>query len=795
MKKLYVIIGLIAFSYNIINCQEPAIEMTTISAIGSDFNFDIAANADNTDIQVDYGDGVLVNITIYSYITWITGTVGESRIIEIYGSGIIHLNCSDNKLVHINTSNATELEYLDCNYNLLSSMDVTNNLNLNSLFVDLNGLSSLDVTHNVYLEKLSLTNNYMTNLDVSNNVLLSELNCGGNRLTQLNVTHNDSLANLNCNFQPISYLDLNNNLVLTGLACNNCQLTTLDVSKNVLLEYLGCDNNLLNTLDVSNNIALESLTCSNNQIHTLDLSMNTNLKDIWCEINQITELKLGNMPYLWRLICQYNKINSLDLSHCPELSEIDCNNNHLSEFDISNCNKLTWIECYENYLSFTKLPLPDTSWIRYKYAPQTIPIPKVFSTGDLFDLNNEYNINGNITHYNWKSKYGADLEIMNDYTISEGRTVFLNQHIDSVYCEMTNATFPQFKETSKLITTCMEIMGDNIPLLSMTTLNETGSTILFSLKAGIENTPIRIDYGNGILVFDTIGTDETLFNSTIVGSQTVNIYGQGIISWNCDNNHIISLNIANDTSLITLSCRNNLLCELDLNYPQKLNSLDCSHNNISNLQGAIGENLKSLICNYNKLTFATLLRNFGFWPTYIYAPQKSIDIVKTIALGNGLDLSSQCFVSDVFDDPVWSNYKWKTQSGVTLSEGIDYTINDGITVFNTMFEDSIYCEITNEIFPDFTGSDVLKTTFTKLVQCNFVEDIINLEPRIYSNDKSIYIDAPFEGSAMVYDINGMLITNAEINPGICTIQMKRTGIYLLIFINKNKVYSKKLLVR
>ena len=94
MKKFWVIIGLIAFSYNSITCQEPVIEMKTFTYISFDFSFEIAAIVDNTPIQVDFGNGVPVSLIIHSYTTWIIGTVGESQIIKIYGSGVTYLNCS-----------------------------------------------------------------------------------------------------------------------------------------------------------------------------------------------------------------------------------------------------------------------------------------------------------------------------------------------------------------------------------------------------------------------------------------------------------------------------------------------------------------------------------------------------------------------------------------------------------------------------------------------------------------------------------------------------------------------------
>lgn len=796
MKTIFLFLILIAFFPGKPLCQQVAIEMKTTSPAGSDFSFELAANADDTPIQVDFGDGTPVDNTINIERSTITSTLGASKTVRIFGSGITQLDCYADNLTDLDISNAIDLTFLECGANGLTSIDVTNNLNLTSLFIGFNNITSINIAQNQLLTKLSVSNNFLTDLDVSNNVLLTELHCGGNLLTELDVSHNDSLTDLICNYLPITHLDVNNNLKLRGLDCSNCQLTSLDVSKNVLLQGIGCERNQIDSLDLSKNIALENLFCAENRLHTLDLSMNTQLRDIWCEINQITELKLGNMPWLWRLICQYNKIEDLDLSQCPELSEIDCNNNRLTKFDISMNDKLTWIECFENYLLYTELPLPNASWTRYKYAPQSMFVAGEVSTGDVFDLNDQYDIYGNKTQYKWKTMYYGDLEIMKDYTITEGRTVFIRHQDDSVFCEMTNRTFPQFSSTAPLSTTYLKVSGDDKPVYSFTTLNDTGSVISFSLSSGNENTPIKIDYGNGISVYDTLGINEKSYHDTLVGSQTVNIYGEGITTLNCDDNRLVSIDIVNDTTLVTLSLKNNLLRKFDRDNFMRLRSLDCSNNLIDFIGGGIyGGSMDSLFCNNNRLTFATIPINLGFWSEYVYAPQQPIQIAREIALGNEFDLSDQSNVDPYFSDPVPSRFNWKTQGGIILSEGIDYTISDGITIFKTLWEDSIYCEITNSLFPDLSGSNVLRTTFTKLVFYNFLDDLKYQEPRIYSYCKSIYIETPADANVAIFDLNGRLLINTSIHEGLNIIQMERTGLYFVKWRNRDHVFTQKIMIQ
>ena len=86
------------------------------------------------------------------------------------------------------------------------------------------------------------------------------------------------------------------------------------------------------------------------------------------------------------------------------------------------------------------------------------------STGTVLDLGSEYLVNGNYTVYTWKTQSGTTLQTGTDYNISNGKTVFLNTQADSVYCEMTNTTFPGFISSNVLKTTCIKVTDPNLPV-------------------------------------------------------------------------------------------------------------------------------------------------------------------------------------------------------------------------------------------------------------------------------------------------------------------------------------------
>ena len=47
-----------------------------------------------------------------------------------------------------------------------------------------------------------------------------------------------------------------------------------------------------------------------------------------------------------------------------------------------------------------------------------------------------------------------------DFTLIGGKTVLLKSQTDSVYCEMTNTTFPDFNGGNVLKTTCTRVIGN-----------------------------------------------------------------------------------------------------------------------------------------------------------------------------------------------------------------------------------------------------------------------------------------------------------------------------------------------
>ncbi|KAB2868282.1 MAG: hypothetical protein F9K37_10620, partial [Bacteroidales bacterium] len=322
----------------------PSVVMTTTSVIGSTFSFEIRANADNTPIQVDWGNGTLVNFTVGTYTTTISGTL-TGNTIRVYGTGIKELNLRSKKLTALDVTKNDKLIKLDCGWNELTTIDVTKNMELSFLDCGSNKLNTLDVSNNTTLTRLFCHLNQLTSLDVSKNTLLTQLYCYSNQIETIDVSKNTALTYLTLSNNKLTVLDISQNNLLTDLMCYSNQLSTLNLSNNIVLRNLDCHSNKLNSIDVSNNTELSILDCYDNKITALDVTKNTGIKELNCNYNQLTAIDISKNTELKNFICSRNQIASLDVSKNTLLVWLDCSQNPIDTLDVSANVALTKFYC------------------------------------------------------------------------------------------------------------------------------------------------------------------------------------------------------------------------------------------------------------------------------------------------------------------------------------------------------------------------------------------------------------------------------------------------------------------
>jgi len=261
MRKLFSILLILLICSNTAFCEDPVITMATSNKsfpdfintdvlktnntkisgvdvsvmtlvttmnIDSVFSFSIQAKTDNTKIQIDYGNGTLIDNIIGTVEVEILGTLA-GHTVKIYGSGIIYLNCS---------------------FKQLSSLDVSSNTSLTGIDCSLNQLTTLNISKNVALEYISCTDNQLSTLDLSENTALSVIYCSKNQIKNLDVTKNAKLLSLDCSYNQLSSIDVSKNKKLVTFTCNDNYLTSIDVSQNNELFRLICNDNFLTFSDL-----------------------------------------------------------------------------------------------------------------------------------------------------------------------------------------------------------------------------------------------------------------------------------------------------------------------------------------------------------------------------------------------------------------------------------------------------------------------------------------------------------------------------------------------------------------
>lgn len=333
------------------------------------------------------------------------------QILDVSGKGISDLtgiekfvnltsiNCSENKLTHLNLTKNYLLDTIYCQDNQLASLDISNNHQLKTVDCSGNRIKNLDVAKNTELVQLNCSNNELKNLDVSMNPLLVYLSCSNNQLTNLDISYNSFITNLFlaemdslgrvCVWENPFPPD-NSEVDTTGspnaFFTANCSYHTVyipdtsflfillkqkvDINRDSLISYGEAEavrelnlGGLPNSggycfgkthiIDYTGIEAFANLTfldCSCGDADSLDLSNNKFLEHLNCMGNQLNYLNVSENFVLTELLCNNNQLTTLDVSNSIALNNLQLIGNQLTNLDISNNPDLTYLNCENNLL-------------------------------------------------------------------------------------------------------------------------------------------------------------------------------------------------------------------------------------------------------------------------------------------------------------------------------------------------------------------------------------------------------------------------------------------------------------
>jgi hypothetical protein len=630
----------------------PALTFTVDrAAVESKMVFQISAT-DGATIQVDWGDGVLRDVTIADYdaagyvFTEVDGTIAGTSI-KVYAPDASKINYlsadwtqaddADAKIKGINVSQLAGLKELVLDNNNIGSLDISKCVALTSLRASDNRLTSLIFGENPNLKTVTVSNNF--------NVTSGSLNsgAGNNQVLAADWSKLPELSSLNVAANLYSELgwsdtfDISKNTKLATLNINGCGISELDLTPFTSLKTLNAQWNSLEKADLSGMMA-------NGAFPSLTLST--------------TAITVGQSEVWPRMLFSFivapeatGKTMTLNISTTDKQSvQVDWGNGTLSNpVETKNYN---------------------TDW---EYGT---PTGKVAGTNVTVYGSNPSTIN--VLDLAWDKEAGAATKIL-------------------------SANLSKLSGIDELI------LASN----ALTSLDLTGNAALTKLHINGNNiSDIRFPENCALTRIEAQNTAEAgendLFKVDLSKATKLNYL---LINFNNKNAEATTINLENNTELATLMATDCNLETIDVSKLAKLAQLTVNNNNLETVDVshmgekgrlfAMNNKISSLVLpsklatlniSNNKLTFETL-PSTSIATNYTYNNQKPM--VVTAAEGK-VDLSSQAMVDNVETVYVWT-------SGT--EEIKDFSVMNGLFTFTKSAEKAV-CTMTNAMLPKLSLTTV-----------------------------------------------------------------------------------------
>ena len=630
----------------------PALTFTVDrAAVESKMVFQISAT-DGATIQVDWGDGVLKDVTIADYdaagyvFTEVDGTIAGTSI-KVYAP------------------DASKINYLSADWTQADDADAK--------------IKGINVSQLAGLKELILDNNNIGSLDISKCVALTTLRASDNRLTSLTFGENPNLKTVTVsnNFNVTSG-SLNsgagNNQVLAADWSKLPELSSLNVAANLYSELGWSD-----TFDISKNTKLATLNINGCGISELDLTPFTSLKTLNAQWNSLEKADLSGMM-------ANGAFPSLTLSTTAIT---------VGQSEVWPRMLFSFIVAPEAAGKTMKLNISstDNQSVQVDWGNGTLSDPVATKN---YETDWEYGTpTGKVAGTN-VTVYGSDPTTINK--------------LDLAWDKEAGA------ETKILSANLSKLSGmDDLTLASnaLTSLNLTGNAALAKLYINGNNiSDIRFPENCALTRIEAQNTAEAgendLFKVDLSKATKLNYL---VINFNNKNSEATTINLENNTELATLMATDCNLETIDVSKLAKLAQLTVNNNNLEtvdvsqmNEKGrlfAMNNKISSLVLpaklatlnvSNNKLTFETL-PSTSIATNYTYNNQKPM--VVTAAEGK-VDLSSQAMVDNVETVYVWT-------SGT--EEIKDFSVMNGLFTFTKSAEKAV-CTMTNAMLPKLSLTTV-----------------------------------------------------------------------------------------
>lgn len=598
------------------------------------------------------------------------------------------------------------------------------------------GLLNADVASCPDLVRLSLDNTNVATVDVSNNPALRILNVSDTRVTELDLTHNPLLEQLYASH----YAAMNSGYKIHKLSLNH----------NPEMIYLFVSGNALTELDCSGMSKLRELVASHNRLESINLEGCESLINVDIKGNCLDFNTLPIDPGYWSdYIGQQSDMPMPRTVAVGDVIDLktrvirDDSETFASVFSVSRNNPAVAVPVSEDEWTFDDGKIvfnsapADSVYVEFynptfqEFGLQTSRFkvktaeelgkpalalmfnPIYLGSGDNISFGigidgaseespKQIHVdwgNGELRAYN-VTAFNGQHTVISDIKPSygavkvfvEGDDVVTDLAIENIYSSEVDVT--RLDELRHLTLRDLELYDIDLRWnRCLQTLVLTGN----HFSQGIDLQGANGWYGKNVL------THINLSNNELTGVEFNDVFLLKHIDFS--HNKIESFNFKDADSLEYINLSYNEMTELVINYCCSLREADFSHNKIASVRMPETNVLEKFAIDNNCLTLATLPEHGNMSDeNYKYAPQAKIEIP---AKGPGHNLSSQY----VEIDGQVTNYTWKATAGEILTEGVDYTIDKGVTNFlDPTIGKNLYCEISHPAFPAFRGANVLKTT-------------------------------------------------------------------------------------
>lgn len=723
-----------------------AADMTTGMAVGETFIMNVATFGKDEKVEVDFGDGELKEFTLSDTPQEITGEVKGANI-KVYTASGVQLkdfDASGMKLTNVNIFKSKALKNLNLNDNELSEIDLSGNLSFNSIQLDNNKLTTLSLRGINNAKSLSCDNNQLESIVFESSAsVMSEISCSGNKLKDLSFLSRASMVEvLDCSHNEISEYMFVNARNIRELNISYNKFKEVNLQNNTNLQKLNIEGNYFTYSTLPQTTAQEFVYGNQNPVTIAE-------KSFMVDLSKEATFKGKNTKFTWKTESgnvmeegvDYNVENGVTtfLKVQEEKVYAELTNEAYPDLTLTT----TLVETSEkpefvlaNLVSTAEVG-SEVKMILAAKTPKAVYVD--FGDGKLaeciFDngnvtLTSQLGFSKNITIYGYDESY-CDLTVLSISNVALEK-IDISKLKELSTLTLSNAGLNEIDLSNNTLIEYLTLSDCNFEKIDLSKLSNLTSLSLYSNKLS------TIDLTNNKKL-TRLELNENNFE-TLVLPELPELY-----MLNISNNMLKSLDVTKCPVLRELYCYNNDLTSLDLSSQQKFSYVSISD---------------------NKLKFSTLPVFDIYNPmNYKYTPQKDVEITVD---GGKVDLSSEYMVAE---NP--TVYTWTTESGATLVEGTDYTIDNGVTTFMKNFDENVYCSMTNAAYPELT----LKTIGVK-PETTGIGGITSGEG-IKVENGNIVITVDGEAKVLVYNTAGMMVRSFDVEGGTVVVDGLAGGVYMI----------------